>query len=176
MSSGVKPPAEYAFWRTPDAAITVVYSLTLFHEIDFVVNEGYRRIPHGGVEVGGLLFGRSEASRIRIEAFRSIESEHAFGPSFVLSERDLDRIQIQLSTRAADPELAGLEPVGWLVALFFVLIFPGNISQFVTHTGAVGLNSDLSREIRLLFQPVLVVWALWCTGAWGTRRRCSEVT
>ncbi len=67
-------------------------------------------------------------------------------------------------------------PVGWLVALFFVLIFPGNISQFVTHTGAVGLNSDLSREIRLLFQPLLVVWALWCTGAWGTRRRCSEVT
>jgi uncharacterized membrane protein len=67
-------------------------------------------------------------------------------------------------------------PVGWLVALFFVLIFPGNISQFITHTAAFGLNSDLSRGIRLLLQPLLVVWALWCTGAWGTRRRCSEVT
>jgi hypothetical protein len=116
MSSGVQPPAEYAFWRTPDAAITVVYSLALFHEIDFVVNEGYRRIPHGGVEVGGLLFGRSEASRVRIQAFRGIECEHAFGPSFVLSDRDLDRLETQLSNFAGDPELAGLEPVGWLVA------------------------------------------------------------
>jgi uncharacterized membrane protein len=56
--------------------------------------------------------------------------------------------------------------VGWVTAMFFVLVFPGNISQFLTHTDAFGLNSDLSRGIRLLFQPVLVVWALWCTRAW----------
>ena len=62
-------------------------------------------------------------------------------------------------------------PVGCVVALFFVLIFPGNISQFVTHADAFGLNSDLSRGIRLLFQPLLVVWALWCTGAWAALRR-----
>jgi uncharacterized membrane protein len=61
-------------------------------------------------------------------------------------------------------------PVGCVVALFFVLIFPGNISQFVTHADAFGLNSDLSRGIRLLFQPLLVVWALWCTGAWAALR------
>ena len=63
-------------------------------------------------------------------------------------------------------------PVGWVVAIFFVLIFPGNISQFVTHSNAFGLDSDLARGIRLLFQPLLVVWALWCTGAWaGIRHR-----
>ena len=61
-------------------------------------------------------------------------------------------------------------PVGWAAALFFVLIFPGNISQFVTHADAFGLDSDLSRGIRLLFQPLLVVWALWCTGAWAALR------
>jgi uncharacterized membrane protein len=66
--------------------------------------------------------------------------------------------------------------IGWVVALFFVLIFPGNVSQFVTHTNAFGLDSDLARAIRLLFQPLLVVWALWCTGAWAARRRRSEVT
>lgn len=60
--------------------------------------------------------------------------------------------------------------VGWVVGLFFVLVFPGNISQFVTHADAFGLNSDLSRGIRLLFQPLLVVWALWCTGAWAAYR------
>lgn len=66
--------------------------------------------------------------------------------------------------------------IGWVAALFFVVVFPGNISQFVTHTDAFGLDSDLARGIRLLFQPLLVVWALWCTGAWAARRRRSEVT
>jgi uncharacterized membrane protein len=60
--------------------------------------------------------------------------------------------------------------VGWVVATFFVLVLPGNISQFATHTSAFGLDSDLARGIRLLFQPVLVMWALWCTGAWAAFR------
>jgi uncharacterized membrane protein len=60
--------------------------------------------------------------------------------------------------------------VGWVVALFFLAIFPGNISQFVTATDSFGLDSDLSRGIRLLFQPVLVAWALWSTGAWRAWR------
>ena len=60
--------------------------------------------------------------------------------------------------------------LGWIVAAFFVAVFPGNISQFVTATDSFGLNSDLSRGIRLLFQPLLVVWALWATGAWRAWR------
>lgn len=66
--------------------------------------------------------------------------------------------------------------VGWIVAAFFVVIFPGNISQFLTGTAAFGLDSDLARAVRLLFQPLLVVWALWCTGAWRDwrARRASE--
>ncbi|WP_411721582.1 hypothetical protein [Mycetocola sp.] len=57
-------------------------------------------------------------------------------------------------------------PLGWVVAAFFVAVFPGNISQFATGTDSFGLNDDLSRGIRLLFQPLLVLWALWSTGAW----------
>ena len=60
--------------------------------------------------------------------------------------------------------------VGWVVAAFFIVIFPGNISQFLTQTDAFGLDSDLSRTVRLVFQPLLVVWALWCTGAWQAWR------
>lgn len=56
--------------------------------------------------------------------------------------------------------------VGWLVAGFFILVFPGNISQYLNHVDAFGLDSDRARAIRLLFQPLLVVWALWSTGAW----------
>jgi uncharacterized membrane protein len=64
--------------------------------------------------------------------------------------------------------------VGWLVAAFFVAIFPGTISQLVTHTDSFGLNTDALRALRLVFQPLLVIWALWSTGAWKawrTRRR-----
>lgn len=60
--------------------------------------------------------------------------------------------------------------VGWLIAGFFVIIFPGNISQFITQTDAFGLDSDTARFIRLLFQPLLVVLALWSTGAWSAFR------
>jgi uncharacterized membrane protein len=61
--------------------------------------------------------------------------------------------------------------VGWVIAAFFVVIVPGNISQLVTGTDAFGLDSTTARWIRLAFQPVLVVWALWSTGAWRERRQ-----
>lgn len=64
--------------------------------------------------------------------------------------------------------------VGVVVAAFFVAVFPGNVSQLVTRTPAFGLETDAARAIRLVFQPLLVVWALWSTGAfsaWRARRR-----
>lgn len=57
--------------------------------------------------------------------------------------------------------------VGLAVAVFFVLIFPGNISQYINRIDAFGLNTDQARFIRLFFQPLLVIWALWATGAWS---------
>ena len=60
--------------------------------------------------------------------------------------------------------------VGFLTAAFFIAIFPGNISQYVNHIDAFGLDSDRARAIRLLFQPLLVIWALWSTGAWKSYR------
>ncbi|GAB3333408.1 membrane protein [Marivirga atlantica] len=60
---------------------------------------------------------------------------------------------------------------GWALAIFFILIFPGNISQYLDGEDAFGaLNSDSARLIRLFFQPVLVVWALWSSGAWKAWR------
>jgi uncharacterized membrane protein len=55
--------------------------------------------------------------------------------------------------------------VGLALAIFFILIFPGNISQYTNGIDAFGLDTDQKRFIRLLFQPVLVIWALWSTGA-----------
>lgn len=56
--------------------------------------------------------------------------------------------------------------LGLLLAGFFVAIFPGNIAQWLHHRDAFGLNNDRARFVRLLFQPALVAWALWSTGAW----------
>lgn len=61
--------------------------------------------------------------------------------------------------------------VGWIVAAFFVAVFPGNIAQWVEGRDAFGLTTDTARAVRLLFQPVLIAWALWSTGAWRAWRR-----
>jgi len=70
--------------------------------------------------------------------------------------------------------------VGWIVAFFFVAVFPGNIAQLVNHKDAFGLNSDLLRWIRLPFQPLLIGLVLWSTGAWSNggiqRKRIDETT
>lgn len=55
--------------------------------------------------------------------------------------------------------------VGLALAIFFILIFPGNISQYTNGISAFGLDTDQKRLIRLFFQPVLILWALWSTGA-----------
>ena len=60
--------------------------------------------------------------------------------------------------------------LGWVVAAFFVAIFPGNISQYINQVDAFGLDSDSARLARLFFQPLLVIWALWSTGAWRIYR------
>ena len=55
--------------------------------------------------------------------------------------------------------------VGLVVAIFFVAIFPSNIHQYTEGISAFGLDTDAKRLVRLFFQPLLVLWALWSTGA-----------
>ena len=55
--------------------------------------------------------------------------------------------------------------VGIITAIFFILIFPGNINQYLNQIDAFGLDTDQKRLIRLFFQPPLVVAALWVSGA-----------
>lgn len=65
--------------------------------------------------------------------------------------------------------------VGAIVAGFFVAIFPGNVWQWLDGESAFGLGTDTERFVRLLFQPVLVAWALWSTGAWRAWRDRSAL-
>ncbi len=56
---------------------------------------------------------------------------------------------------------------GIALAAFFVLVFPGNVAQYVNRIDAFSLDSDAKRLGRLFFQPALVTWALWSSGAWS---------
>jgi uncharacterized membrane protein len=70
----------------------------------------------------------------------------------------------EIGLGAALLTFGGRKPlVGRLAALFFIAIFPGNISQLVTKTDAFHLDTDRKRALRLVFQPLLVGWALWST-------------
>ncbi len=60
--------------------------------------------------------------------------------------------------------------VGIALAGFYLLVFPGNIAQYLNGTSAFGLDTDQARLIRLFFQPVLIFLALWSTGAIGYLR------
>ena len=66
--------------------------------------------------------------------------------------------------------------VGIVVAIFFILIFPGNINQYVNKIDAFGLDSDQKRLIRLFFQPILVIWALWSSGATSLVRQLLKAS
>ena len=84
-----------------------------------------------------------------------------FSPDFVVLASGVVEIALGLALIS----LQRRREVGIATALFFIAIFPGNISQFVNQIDAFGLDSDRARAIRLLFQPILVLWALWSTTA-----------
>ena len=63
--------------------------------------------------------------------------------------------------------------IGISTAVFFILIFPGNINQYVNQIDAFGLDTDTKRLIRLFFQPPLVIWALWCSNAFKLLKKPS---
>ncbi len=60
----------------------------------------FKRIPHRGLEIGGILLGRidsqDETTTFWIEEFNSIESEHRSGPSYLLSDSDFAHFQTEL--------------------------------------------------------------------------------
>lgn len=63
---------------------------------------------------------------------------------------------------------------GIALAVFYVLVFPGNIAQYAEGTDAFGLDTDAKRLVRLFGQPVLIAAALWAAGLPGRAARGDE--
>jgi uncharacterized membrane protein len=111
----------------------------------------------------GLIFaGSGHISFLRQEFQAQVPNWLPLDPDFVVLASGVVEITLGLLLLFAKKYRM---QVGWLTAIFFLAIFPGNIAQFLSHTDAFGLNSDFARGLRLLFQPLLILWALWTTGA-----------
>lgn len=104
---------EYGVWSIEGLPLRIEYLVPVLEEICAIAVDGLYRFRHGGMEVGGVLFGTVQRGVVRITAFRILDCEHAFGPRFVLSERDRAAMKQLLELPRTEPSLAGLLPVGW---------------------------------------------------------------
>lgn len=97
-------------------------------------------------------------------------------PDFVPLNKDTVVLQsgvVEIGLGLALLTLKGKHRVrmGLGLAVFYALVFPGNVHQYTHHISAFGLDTDAKRLGRLFFQPVLMAWALWSTGALSALKR-----
>jgi hypothetical protein len=85
----------------------------LLEKITELVLEGYAATSHGGLEIGGLLFGRRNGGSVTVEDFRPLACDHSLGPRFILSNTDERSLRELLRAPVIDPALQGLCTVGW---------------------------------------------------------------
>ena len=95
-----------AVWEAADGA-TVEYSPVVLEEVRRLAVDGFMAFGHGGLEVGGVLYGARDGNRLSVLASAELSCEHALGPGFVLSGNDRKAL-----ARLLEPP-AGLQPVGW---------------------------------------------------------------
>jgi proteasome lid subunit RPN8/RPN11 len=98
-------------WHVPQAPFQILYSRLVLEQIRLAVVDAYFVVPHGGVEIGGVLLGKYVDRQVEVIHHEPIECEYVFGPSFSLSPRDEERLRDVLAEVCNKSD--GLEPVGW---------------------------------------------------------------
>ncbi len=104
-------PGEYYRWQPEGHAITVDLQYGIVDKLLIEIMKGFGSVPRRGAEVGGLLLGTSEdidgKVNITVREFQPVVCEHAGGPSFTLSEKDM-----QGFVSAVEEQRDGLQVVG----------------------------------------------------------------
>ena len=119
----------------------------------------------------GLFFaGISHLTTARAEFRAQVPTWLPLDADFVVIASGIVEISLGLGLLVLWTQLAR-KLIGLAAALFFIAIFPGNLSQWINGVSAFGLDTDQARFTRLFFQPVLVVWALVSTNAYRLLRR-----
>lgn len=100
-------------WRVPECPFPIEWSAAVLDQIRAAVVDAFFSLPHGGVEIGGVLCGTRSDGQVRILAARPLECEHALGPTFTLSDNDHARFRALLEEGCRDLRAQGMEPLGW---------------------------------------------------------------
>src|SRR5690348_12491499 len=98
----VPDSGEFGVWNG-----MVEYSHAVMEEVRLQAVNGFNSFSHGGLEIGGVLYGERRGETVRILAAQELQCEHANGPGFVLSESDSGRFRELIKPRD------GMRPVGW---------------------------------------------------------------
>lgn len=106
----------------------------MLDDIRLAVTDAFFSLPRGGAEIGGILLGRHDNSRVTIVDAMPMPCEHAFGPSFVLSPKDHSGLADLIATANRNPHT---QVVGW----------------YHSHTRSEIFLSDADLEIHNRFFP-----------------------
>ncbi len=104
---------EYGSWQVEGLPRRIEYSLAVLEELRVYADEGFQKIPHGGIEVGAILLGEHDDAKVRIVEWRPMACGHARGPGFTLSDSDRQALTESIEQCGKSPELHGLTIVGW---------------------------------------------------------------
>jgi hypothetical protein len=96
---------EVGRWTAPDLPYEIEVELDVLEEIRHRADEGFQRIGHGGIEFGGVLYGRMESGVVRILEWRELDCDHSMGPSFVLSPADRNALEALIALPEREPSL-----------------------------------------------------------------------
>ena len=112
--------------------------------------------------IGSLLIvaGLGHLFWLRIEFQAQVPNWLRLDPDFVVLSSGFVELFLGLSLLFWKNQRS---KIGWVIAVFFILVFAGNLNQYFQGIDAFGLDSDLKRLIRLPFQPLLIVGILWST-------------
>jgi len=113
MMTNTESASPLGIWHVAQCPFVIEYDVAVLRYINREVTEGYRALPHGGLEVGGLLLGRFSGDRMRITGYEPILCEHAHGPSFQLSEIDKRSLSERLQHYADCAQSGSERVVGW---------------------------------------------------------------
>src|SRR5260370_2676480 len=113
MNAHAHAEVELESWHATAYPLLIEYDPIVLSAIRSEAIDGLNRLSRGGLEIGGILFGRKDGDRITILAHRPVPCEYAMGPSFTLSPNDERAMQSLLASPEKDRELAGMDAVGW---------------------------------------------------------------
>lgn len=108
--SCVEVPSNFVTVSDAESAVPIRASEEVLAGIRRTAVEQFLSIPRGGLETGGLLFGRTDADGLTILSYDELPIQHLSGPSFLLSPQDEQTLTLRLQKHAAPEEP---EVIGW---------------------------------------------------------------